>query len=223
MPGYLITFEGPEGGGKTTQIRRLTEHLRSSGLEVLPLREPGGTSISEQIRDVVHDLGNTEMDLRTEAFLYLAARAQLCGEVILPFLDKGGVVMLDRYADSTLAYQGYMRGLGVYRMDQLNQWATRGREPDVTFLLDVEVKVGLARKGVQGEWNRLDALEVASHEKVRQAYMTMFRFDETRRWVWVDASRSPDEISAEIIRLADDRLISAGLMEGGVTSGERKR
>src|SRR5512137_1057990 len=109
----FITFEGPEGSGKTTQIKRLAGHLRDSGCDVLTVREPGGTSISEQIRDVLHSLDNREMQPRTEILLYCAARAQLVGQVIRPHLQSGGVVLCDRYADSTLAYQGFGRGLDL--------------------------------------------------------------------------------------------------------------
>ena len=144
----FITFEGPDGSGKTTQVKRLAEHLRDRGCDVLAVREPGGTSISEQIRDVLHSLDNREMQPRTEILLYCAARAQLVGQVIRPHLQSGGVVLCDRYADSTLAYQGYGRGLDLPTLRMILDFATGGLKPDLTFYLDIDVEAGLKRKKV---------------------------------------------------------------------------
>src|SRR5512137_3045003 len=170
----FITFEGPEGSGKTTQIKRLAEHLRVRGCDVLTVREPGGTSISEQIRAVLHSLNNREMQPRTEILLYCAARAQLVGQVIRPHLQSGGVVLCDRYADSTLAYQGYGRRLDLQTLRMILDFATGGLAPDLTFYLDIDIEAGLKRKKMGGdEWNRMDDLDVQFYRRVRSGYLEM--------------------------------------------------
>ena len=153
----FITFEGPDGSGKSTQVKLLSEALTAAGYEVLTVREPGGTPISEQIRDVVHSLRNREMSDRAECLLYNAARAQLVDQLIVPQLQRGGIVLSDRYADSTLAYQGYGRGLDLSAVRNVIAFATNNLKPDVTFYLDLEVEEGIERrKRGGGEWNRLD-------------------------------------------------------------------
>jgi len=194
----FITFEGPDGSGKTTQAKRLVEHLRDGGCNVLAVREPGGTSISEQIRDVLHSLDNREMHPRTEILLYCAARAQLVGQIIRPHLESGGVVICDRYADSTLAYQGYGRGLDLPTLRMILDFATGELKPDITFYLDLDVEAGLRRKRVGGsEWNRMDDLAVEFHRRVRAGYLEMME-QEPARWVMVDAAREPETIAEEI-------------------------
>ena len=158
----FITFEGPDGSGKSTQIKLLSAVLTAAGYEVLTVREPGGTPISEQIRDVVHNLRNREMSDRAECLLYNAARAQLVDQLIMPHLQRGGIVLSDRYADSTLAYQGYGRGLDLSAVRHVIAFATLDLKPDVTFYLDLQVEEGIERRKRGGEWNRLgdQALEV---------------------------------------------------------------
>ena len=203
----FITFEGPEGSGKTTQIKRLTEHLHDRGCDVLAVREPGGTSISEQIRDVLHSLNNREMQPRTEILLYCAARAQLVGQVIRPHLESGGVVLCDRYADSTLAYQGYGRGLDLPTLRMILDFATGGLKPDLTFYLDIDVEAGLKRKRTGGdEWNRMDDLEVEFYRRVRSGYLEMVA-QEPARWVVVDAARDAETIAREIREIVERRLV----------------
>src|SRR4030065_1959327 len=147
----FITLEGPEGSGKTMQLPKLAEYLRQCGFDVLTTREPGGTSISEQIRTVLHNLENKEMNPRTEILLFQASRAQLVEQGLRPHLKKGGVVISDRYADSTLAYQGYGHQVDINPLRVLGTFATGGLKPDLTFLLDVAVEIGLRRKGLKAE------------------------------------------------------------------------
>jgi dTMP kinase len=188
----FITLEGPEGSGKTSHLQPLAEWLRAEGYAVFTTREPGGTSIGEQIRAVLHNLQNTEMHPRTETLLYQAARAQFVEQVVKPRLAGGEIVISDRYADSTLAYQGYGHQQDLTQVRALIHYATGGLTPDLTILLDVDVEVGLqrsARRRAQGgEWNRLDALDLAFHRRVRAGYLEMAR-REPQRWKIVDAGQ----------------------------------
>lgn len=201
----FITIEGPEGSGKTMQLPKLAEYLHQRGFDVLTTREPGGTSIGEQVRTVLHNLENKEMNPRTEILLFQASRAQLVEQVIRPHLAKGGIVLSDRYADSTLAYQGYGHQTDIEALRVLVAFATGGLKPDLTILLDVDVEIGLRRKELKGEWNRLDAYDLAFHQRVRQGYLQLMR-DEPDRWVMVDASQSPKQVQNEMRRVVDERL-----------------
>jgi dTMP kinase len=196
----FITLEGPEGSGKTSHIPHLVEFLREKGYNVFPTREPGGTSIGEQIREVIHDLKNAEMHPRTETLLYQAARAQIVEQVIKPRLALGEVVLSDRYFDSTIAYQGYGHGQNLEQVRQLVWYATGGLVPDRTVLLDLDIETGLQRKSRQNEWNRLDAYTVEFHQRVRNGYLEMVQ-QEPFRWVVVDASRGWDEVQADLRRV----------------------
>ncbi len=194
----FITLEGPEGSGKTSHVPALVEYLREKGYRVFPTREPGGTSIGEQIRQVIHDLKNVEMHPRTETLLYQAARAQIVEEVIRPRLAAGEVVLSDRYADSTIAYQGYGHQQDLEQVRALVRYATGGLVPDLTILLDIDVEAGLKRKTQNGaEWNRLDAYTVEFHQRVRQGYLAMVQA-EPARWVLIDASPAWDTVQAEL-------------------------
>ncbi len=184
----FITLEGPEGSGKTSHIPHLVAFLRERGHNVFPTREPGGTSIGEQIRAVIHDLKNAEMHPRTETLLYQAARAQIVEEVIRPRLAAGEIVLSDRYADSTIAYQGYGHQQDIEQVRQLIRYATGGLTPHLTILLDLDVEIGLKRKAKQDEWNRLDAYTVDFHQRVRAGYLTLAA-QEPARWRIVDASQ----------------------------------
>jgi len=201
----FITLEGPEGSGKTSQLPKLAEYLRQHGFDVLTTREPGGTSISEQIRTVLHNLENKEMNPRTEILLFQASRAQLVEQVIRPHLENGGVVLSDRYADSTLAYQGYGHQIDIEPLRVLVTFATGGLKPDLTVLLDVDVEIGLRRKELKGEWNRLDAYDLDFHHRVRQGYLNLVRA-EPDRWVVVDASQAPGKVQENLRRVVADRL-----------------
>ena len=194
----LITLEGIEGSGKTSQIPLLGKFLEGQGYRVLMIREPGGTPIGDQVRDILLSLKNTAIHTRTEILLFQSSRAQLVEQVILPHLGDGGVVLCDRYADSTLAYQGY--GHQEFDLDHVKtliHFATGGLKPDLTLLLDVDVEVGLRRRAQDGDWNRLDAYELAFHQRVRQGYLQMAQA-EPERWVVIDAGEPPDQVQAAI-------------------------
>ena len=191
------TLEGPEGSGKTSHIPHLVEFLREKGYTVFPTREPGGTSIGEQIREVIHDLKNVEMHPRTETLLYQAARAQIVEQVIRPRLAAGEIVLSDRYADSTIAYQGYGHQQNLEQVRALIRYATGGLVPDLTILLDLDVEVGLKRKTRQDEWNRLDAYTVDFHRRVRAGYLEMVQL-EPARWSVVDAGQPWEQVQADL-------------------------
>ena len=202
----FITFEGPEGSGKTTQARLLADWLRVHGREIALSREPGGTPIGDQIRSVLHDPANTAMDARTEILLYAASRAQHVAERIQPALAEGKIVICDRYADSTLAYQGYGRGLDLGMLQTIMVFATGGLQPDMTIYLDITPKEGLRRRQIGGdEWNRLDAEPLRFHERVQAGYRELVR-QEPQRWVVVDGARSVEEVHTEVIGAVRARL-----------------
>jgi dTMP kinase len=202
----FITFEGPEGSGKTTQIQALHTFLVDQGYDVVVAREPGGTSIGDQIRHVLLDVHNREMVAEAEVLLFSASRAQLVRQVIKPALARGAVVICDRFADSTLAYQGYGRKLDLALLESITRFATGSLRTDLTVYLDVDVEVGLRRKrehqgparrqGSEG-WNRLDQETVSYHLRVREGYLELARH-EPHRWLVVDADRAPDVIQHEI-------------------------
>ena len=196
----FITLEGPEGSGKTSHIPHLVAFLREKGYIVFPTREPGGTSIGEQIRDVIHDMKNAEMHPRTETLLYQAARAQIVEEVLRPRLADGEIVLSDRYADSTIAYQGYGHGQPLEQVRQLVTYATGDLVPDLTILLDLDVETGLQRKSKQEEWNRMDAYTVDFHRRVRAGYLEMAAA-EPSRWRLVDSGQKWDVVQEELRRV----------------------
>ncbi len=202
----FITLEGPEGSGKTSQLAPLVQFLREKDYTVFPTREPGGTSIGEQIREVIHDLKNVEMHPRTETLLYQAARAQIVEEVFKPRLAAGEIVISDRYYDSTIAYQGYGHRQDLEQVRSLVRYATGGLVPDLTILLDIDVETGLQRKTQNGsEWNRLDAYTLEFHQRVRQGYLEMVR-EEPGRWVVVDASRGWQQVQDDLRKAVLERL-----------------
>ncbi len=202
----FITLEGPEGSGKTSQLPPLVEYLREQGYNVFPTREPGGTSIGEQIRAVIHDLKNVEMHPRTETLLYQAARAQIVEEVFKPRLAVGEIVISDRYYDSTIAYQGYGHQQDLDQVRALVQYATGGLVPDLTILLDLDVEAGLRRKTQNGaEWNRLDAYTLEFHQRVRRGYLEMVKA-EPQRWVVIDAGREWRAVQQDLGRVVMERL-----------------
>ncbi len=199
MAGLFITMEGPDGSGKSTQIALLKQYLEKKGYETVLSREPGGTAISEKIRDVILDRENAEMGYRTEALLYAAARAQLVEEVILPALDAGKAVICDRFVDSSAVYQGIGRSLGIEEVYRINEYAIRGIMPDVTFLLDLDAAEGLRRKRNQAELDRMESESQAFHEAVAEGYRMLARKypDRIKR---IDGSASIAEIHEQIIR-----------------------
>jgi dTMP kinase len=202
----FITLEGPEGSGKTSHMNPLAEYLRQRGYDVLTTREPGGTAISDQVRSILTRMENKAMNPRTEILLFCAARAQLVDEVIRPHLLEGQVVLSDRYADSTLAYQGYGHGVDREFLRRLLDFATGGLWPDLTVLLDIESEAGLQRKRkAGGEWNRLDDYELAFHQRVREGYHEMVRY-EPKRWQMIDANQGFEAVQAALRQLLLDRL-----------------
>lgn len=194
----FITFEGPDGSGKTTQIALLAAFLREQGRRVVTTREPGGTDIGNQIRNCLHDVRNVSMTPAAEILLYSASRAQLVQEVIRPALATGAIVICDRFADSTMAYQGYGRGLDLDDLAYITRFATDDLHPDLTFLLDLDVAAGLERRTVGGdEMNRMDLQETGFYRRVRDGYLQMVAA-QPQRWVVVDADRVVDEVQETI-------------------------
>jgi dTMP kinase len=205
----FISFEGSEGSGKSTQLHLLANFLQELGLKVVVTREPGGTKIGEQVRLCLHSLDNQDMAAAAEALLYSASRAQLVKEVIRPALEAGAIVLSDRFADSTLAYQGYGRRLNLDDLVSITRLATGGLVPDLTFFLDVEVSRGLARRSTGGnELNRMDMQTVAFYERVREGYLALCR-GEPERWRIIDANRPPEEVQEDIRRTVQQCLADA--------------
>ncbi len=202
MRGLFVTFEGTEGSGKSTQIRALAEFLREQGYSVVLTREPGGTPIGDQVRRILLDHANDEMHPRTEVLLFLASRAQHVEELIRPALKAGKVVLCDRYADSTLAYQGYARGEDVSELRRLIDYATGGLWPDLTFWLDLPVDEGLARLERK---NRLDSEALTFHRRVREGYKRLAAA-EPQRWVRIDGTLPRAEIQGQIRKILLARL-----------------
>lgn len=197
--GYFITIEGPDGAGKTTVTQRVADRLRAEGVDVLLTREPGGIPIAEQIREVLHDTANTAMDSRTEALLYAAARRQHLMEKVKPAVEQGKVVICDRFVDSSLAYQGYARGLGVDAVWAINQFAIEGFMPKRTYFFDITPEEGLKRIEASDvrEVNRLDEEGIAFHQKVYDGYRQLLeKFSD--RIVRIDAGKTIAEVEEEM-------------------------
>ncbi len=203
----FITFEGGEGSGKTTCINRVVETLKQQGKDIVLTREPGGTPISEEIRNVILDKKNTDMDPRTEALLYAASRRQHIIQKILPSLKEGKIVISDRFLDSSLAYQGVARGLGIDEIYKVNQYATEGLEPDITFFFDIVPEEGLKRIAANAgrEVNRLDVEKLSFHHDVRNAFLELAkRFP--NRIVIIDASKDKDGVYNDVMDEINKRL-----------------
>ena len=198
LSGFFFTFEGCEGSGKTTQVELLKEHLAERGFEVLVSREPGGTAIGARIREILLDPGQAGMEPLTEALLFAADRAQQVAQVILPAMREGRVVVGDRFVDSSLAYQGVARGLGLEAVARLNEWATGGLEPTLTFYLDMPVEEALARKSFEGH-DRIEGEPAEFHRAVREAYLMLAKLY-SHRVVVVDARASREEIHTLVKR-----------------------
>lgn len=206
--GFLITLEGGEGGGKSTQSVRLRQKLSEEGKDVVVLREPGGTAISEQIRQVVLSPTNTSMAFTTEVLLFQAARAQIYREIVIPSLKAGKVVIMDRSRDSSVIYQGMVRGFGKELINNLNDLSTDKTLPNLTILLDLPVAMGLQRREESGKIDRLDMEAQDFHQKVRDAYLELAGEDKTNRWVIIDAQKSVDEVEADIWLEIKKRVLS---------------
>lgn len=203
----FITIEGPEGSGKTTATNKVIEELTHMGYDVVRTREPGGTPISEQIRNVILDKENTAMDPRTEALLYAAARRQHLVEKVWPLTKEGKIVVCDRYIDSSLAYQGGARGLGIDNIININMFATENTWPDLTLLFDIEPELGLARISANAarEVNRLDLEKLDFHKKVRNTFLELAK-SQPNRFVIIDASKSQEEVAKAALNAILARL-----------------
>ena len=203
----FITLEGPEGSGKTTAVEAAVKALQEKGYEIVRTREPGGTPIAEQIRNVILDKANTNMDPRTEALLYAASRRQHLVEKVWPALKEGKIVICDRYLDSSLAYQGGARGLGVDEVLNVNLFATENTWPDLTLLFDIKPEVGLARiaSNASREVNRLDLEKLEFHNKVRDTFLALAK-KYPDRYVIIDASQSRDEVAKATLEAIMNRL-----------------
>ncbi|MEK5059937.1 dTMP kinase [Paenibacillus sp. FSL H7-0326] len=198
--GKLITFEGGDGSGKTTMIKKLSAHLEDKKIPYLMTREPGGIDIAEKIRSIILNPEHTTMDARTEALLYAAARRQHLAEKVIPALQNGVMVLSDRFVDSSLAYQGYARGLGMEEVRSINEFATDHLSPDLTLYFDISPEQGLARIAAnQGrEVNRLDMENLSFHDKVREGYLILAKQEPNRIQI-IDASLSQEEVFCSLI------------------------
>lgn len=206
--GLFITLEGGDGSGKTTVLGRVAAYLQNHSMPYVITREPGGIEIAEKIRSIILDPAHTAMDARTEALLYAAARSQHLAEVVEPALKEGLTVLCDRFVDSSLVYQGYARGLGIEEVRSINNFATGGRTPDLTFYLDVEPEVGLSRIAANQnrEVNRLDLESLDFHQKVREGYQLVVQSD-PERIVVLDANRPIHIIEQDIVRTLKERIL----------------
>lgn len=203
--GLFISLEGGEGSGKTTQALRLFDSLTAKGYAVVHTREPGGTAVAERLRGILLDRSNEAVTPETEALLMLAARRQHVEHVIRPALVSGKVVICDRFSDSTLAYQGYGRGLDLKLLRMINRWVTDAVTPHLTLFFDIPIATGLRRRGHSAEQNRLDHETRRFHAKVRSGFQALAK-REPRRIKILDARRSPDSVTVEVERLVLDRL-----------------
>lgn len=203
----FITLEGPEGSGKTTAVEYAVNKLIEMGYEIVRTREPGGTPIAEQIRNVILDKENTKMDPRTEALLYAASRRQHLTEKVWPAIKEGKIVICDRFLDSSLAYQGGARGLGIDEILNINLFATQNQWPDLTLLFDIDPNIGLARiaSNANREVNRLDLEKIEFHNKVRNTFLELAkRYPE--RYIIIDASKAREDVAKDTLDAILSRL-----------------
>ena len=207
MSGLFITLEGGEGAGKTTIANAVIDKLSTLGIETLYTREPGGIKIAEKIREVILDRDHTEMDCRTEALLYAAARRQHLVEKVKPAMDEGRIVLCDRFVDSSIVYQGYARGIGMDEVREINQFAIEGFMPDLTIFFDIKPEIGLARIAANDsrEVNRLDLEGLAFHELVYEGYKQQAKMN-PERIVSVDATKSVEALTDEVCALILSKL-----------------
>ena len=193
--GLFITFEGPDGCGKTTQMKLLAEYLEKNGKEVVLTREPGGKGLGEKVREILLNY-NGEVSDRCESFLFLADRAQNIDIIVNPAVKQGKIVLCDRHIDSTVAYQGYGRRLDIERINMLNNLATNGKKPDLTFVFDIDVETSMQRVGK--EKDRMESAGIEFHNRVRQGYLELAK-QEPKRIKVIDATKSIEEIHKEVI------------------------
>lgn len=207
VSGYFITFEGTDGSGKTSVLNIIEEKLKQKNVDYLRTREPGGVPLAEKIRAVILDKDATEMDARTEALLYAAARRQHLVEKVLPALKEGKIVLCDRFVDSSLAYQGAGRGLGVENVAKINEFATEGLKPDLTFYLKIDPKIGLSRiqKNRTDEVNRLDNEDLSFYEKINDTYQELAKAE--KRIKTIDASLPLEKVSDQVWEILETRCL----------------
>lgn len=208
--GHFITFEGPDGAGKTTVLQELLPKLQVLGLEVITTREPGGVAIAEDIRKIILDPANTAMDHKTELLLFIAARRQHLVEKVLPPLQEGKMVIIDRFIDSSVAYQGHGRCLDIADIDWLNHYATDGVKPDLTLYFDIDAEEGLARiaRNAERDVDRLDMEKADMHRRVRQGYLAILE-KEPDRFVKIDASQPLEAVVQDALGIIQERLLKA--------------
>ncbi len=211
MPGIFITFEGPEGAGKSTQARRLVASLEAAGHAVLSTREPGGTPLGDRVRQIVLLEPDLEIAPVAEFLLYSASRTQIVRDVIRPALDDNKAVIVDRYSDSTLAYQGYGRGLNLDFLREVTWEATGGLRPHITVLLDLDPEIGLRRAAQTGALDRLERADLGFHRRVRAGFLELAQL-EPERFLIVDALEHPDAISQVILAAVSGALDGPGLV-----------
>ena len=209
MRGMFISFEGIEGTGKTTQARLLADHLKEKGYRVIQTMEPGGTRISLKIRELLLSIESREMDHVAELLLYNAARVQHIKEIISPALERGDIVITDRFSDSTVAYQGFARGIDLQLIDSLDMLATKRLRPDLTILFDIDVRTGLARNKKLGKNDRLELEDISFHEKVREGFLQIAA-REPRRIKVVDCSESLDRVHQKVVEIISEFLEKQG-------------
>lgn len=200
--GLFITFEGPDGCGKTTQMNLLAEYLKNFGKEVLLTREPGGKGLGEKVREILLNYEGPVSD-RCESFLFLADRAQNIDIIVNPAVEEGKIVLCDRHIDSTVAYQGYGRGLNIQRINMLNDIATNGKKPDLTFVFDIDVETSMKRVGKDKD--RLESAGIEFHNRVRNGYLELAK-QEPQRIKVLDASKTIDEIHNNVINIIEKTI-----------------
>jgi dTMP kinase len=206
LSGHFITFEGPDGSGKTSQLKLAAAWLENTGVPLLITREPGGTPIGEEIRKLVHDTQHTEMAYEAEILLYSASRAQHVAEVIIPALKQGKIVLCDRFFDSTYAYQGYGRGLPMEPLRLITQFATQKLTPDLTLYLDISPEIGIQRRESGGDiLNRLDREKLDFHYRVREGYLALIK-SESDRWRVIDGSGSLEDVHKAVKKVLQQAL-----------------
>ena len=215
MSGLFISVEGPDGSGKTTLVKELSRQLEEIlNVPLVVTREPGGSNIAEKIREVIIDPNNHEMDARTEALLFAASRRQHVMEKIRPALNSGEVVLCDRFVDSSIAYQGAGRKIGVAEVTEINQFATENLSPDLTIYLDVDAQVGLNRIGSEDsnrEKDRLELEAISFHNRVRTAYLKLLD-ENPERIHLIDASQSMEEVLIDSLAIIKDKFKALGLL-----------
>jgi len=205
VKGLFITLEGPDGSGKSTVARLLADYLREKGYDVLTTREPGGTKISEDIRNIILDTKNTNMSYVTEALLYAASRAQHVYQKIKPAKEEGKIIICERFVLSSLVYQGIGRGLGIENVKAINDFAIQGVEPDITLFFDIPPEVGLKRKNRRDRGDRLEREKLEFHKQVYEGYLSLIKLYEGKI-ILIDATKTKEDIFQQSIRIIDDLL-----------------